>query len=1029
MFIKMKKLLLVVMVLGASFSLLPLGSMAQYRVIRGERPPVELSKVTPDDIVSGVLKLKLAEHVSSSFNDVTLSIDAQGKPLLGVASVDELNKVYGAKEIIQDFSVISSQSRHSDRHLAWGFHLWYTIRFDESADILELVNLYASLSEVAVAEPEYRKILIGNVPPQGEPVPDNFNPAEPSAFWTPEDPRYDEQWHYHNTGQQNGTPDADIDLPEAWDIEKGNANVIVAIIDEGIQFSHVDLAANMWSGIGYNFHNNSPNINPGNHGTHVGGTVSAVNNNDIGVSGVAGGSGPEGNGVRLMSCQVFSGFGSGGFAQAPVWAADNGAAISQNSWGYTSQGNYNQDVLDAIDYFNANGGGDAILDGGLTIFAAGNSNSDGAWYPGYYSATMAVAGTNNQDRKAWYSNYGAWVDISAPGGETNQSNPRGVLSALNGNTYGFYEGTSMACPHVSGVAALIISKNYGTMTRQEVWDVLVNTTDDHYDVNPGFLGKLGSGRLNAFNALNSLKDIEDVTNLTAVIDQENGTTVLNWNHNQGSGFQYYKVYLDGVHLDNTVSKTFQHVLTDYGYYSFSVTAFYGGTDESNPVEKDVQYGSSNIVLSQTELNSELNIGETESQDFIIWNTGVLPLEFTLSTFGFINPEQEWFTFEPAGGTVEVGDSAMIAITFNATELEIGTYTKNFIVRSNDLNNSVKSLPVTLNVLERQPMQISVDMSDGDICVGESVSFIVEAVDGTGEYSYLWSANPSDPSLAGQETIPNPVVSPMVTTMYTITVTDGEDELFENLTVMVYTYPVVALTTAQEFCGEQPVVLDAGNEGFSYLWSTGETTQTINVSQATSGYGMHEFWVLVSGPIGCSASDTTSVSYYEFPPVAQLGPDTLLCGNENWHLEPDIAGFSLLWSNGSTEANITVDTLGFGYGVQTYWVDLVSAEGCVSRSEEVRIEFLDCTSLHEQKQSLEISAYPNPTDGIIELNVAGTNGRKAQLEVLHASGQRVIATQVDTANTIHIDLTGKPKGVYTIILRQEQLVGTMKVVLK
>lgn len=1025
----MKKSMLIVLLMNAVLLVLPFAATAQYKVVRGERPPVDLNKVNPDDIVSGVLKIKLADNVSRSFNDLSISTDDQGNALFGLSSVDELNKRFGAKEIIHDFSVISAQSKHTDRHIAWGFHLWYTIRFNETTDVISLVRHYESLPEVAIAEPEYRKALIGNAPPKDMPVPEKFNPAEPSAFWTPNDPRYNEQWHYHNTGQQNGTPDADIDLPEAWDIEKGNANVIVAIVDEGIQYNHVDLAANMWSGIGFNFYNNSPNINPGNHGTHVGGTVSAVNNNAVGVSGIAGGSSASGNGVRLMSCQVFSGWSSGGFAQAPVWAADNGAAISQNSWGYTSQGSYNQDVLDAIDYFNANGGGNAILDGGLTIFAAGNNNSDGAWYPGYYSATMAVAGTNNQDKKAWYSNFGNWVDISAPGGETNQTNPRGVLSTLNGNAYGFYEGTSMACPHVSGVAALIISRNYGTMTRQEVWNTLVNTTDDHYNVNPGFIGKLGSGRLNAYNALNSLKDIEDPTNLTAAVNQTNGTTVLNWNHNQGSGFEYYKVYVDGIHIDNTVSKTFQHVLADYGYYTFSVTAFYGGTDESNPVTKDVQYGSSTMVLSQNELNSELHIGQSEVQEFKIWNTGVLPLEFTLSTFGFFNPEQEWFTFEPASGMVAVGDSAIVLLTFDADALEIGTYTKNFIVRSNDMNNLVKSLPVTLNVTERQPMQVTVDMSDEDICAGETVSFTVEAVDGTGEYTYLWTANPPDPSLVGQETIPDPVVSPTVITMYSITVSDGVDEFFEELTVMVYPYPVVLLASDQEFCGEQPVLLDAGNEGFSYLWSTGETTKTINVSQATSGYGTHEFWVLVSGPIGCSASDTTSVSYYEFPPVAQLGPDTLLCGNENWHLTPDVTGFAQLWSNGSAESSITVDTLGFGYGVQTYWVELASAEGCVTRSEEVRIEFLDCTGLNEKGQSLSLSAYPNPTDGIIELTVAGTAGNKAQLEVVHASGQRVMATQVETTKPIRIDLTDKPKGVYTIILRQEKNIGTMKVVLK
>lgn len=154
--------------------------------------------------------------------------------------------------------------------------------------------------------------------------------------YTPVDPRFNEQWHYHNTGQQAGSVDADIDLPEAWDIIKGNSNVIVAIIDEGIQHTHPDLAANMWL-YGYNFITNSSNRRPGNHGTHVAGTVAANTNNNTGVSGIAGGDG-SGNGVRLMSCQVFNGSNSGGFHTAMIWAADNGATISQNSWGYTTAG-------------------------------------------------------------------------------------------------------------------------------------------------------------------------------------------------------------------------------------------------------------------------------------------------------------------------------------------------------------------------------------------------------------------------------------------------------------------------------------------------------------------------------------------------------------------------------------------------------------------------------------------------------------------------------------------------------------------
>ena len=124
------------------------------------------------------------------------------------------------------------------------------------------------------------------------------------------------KWHYHNTGQSNGTFDADIDLPEAWAIEKGNSDVLVVVIDEGIQYSHPDLVGNMWQEIGYNFALGTSTIMPGSHGCHVGGTIAAVTNNGLGVAGIAGGTGNN-DGVRLMSAQVFNDFNNGGFHIAP----------------------------------------------------------------------------------------------------------------------------------------------------------------------------------------------------------------------------------------------------------------------------------------------------------------------------------------------------------------------------------------------------------------------------------------------------------------------------------------------------------------------------------------------------------------------------------------------------------------------------------------------------------------------------------------------------------------------------------------
>lgn len=542
-------------------------------------------------VYQGVIRVKFkksaeakADALHHKLKNTSLkSLNAVVNTNTGISRLNTLNKKFKADHMKRVFPYAG---KHESKHRAFGLHLWYEIRFDSDTEISTLLSQYALVDEIDRSESIYEVKRISSVPP-------------PPTINGTNDPKFSDQWHYKNTGQNGGTAGKDIKLLDAWKIETGNSNVIVAIEDGGIDVTHEDLVGNLWvnsdeipgNGIdddnngyvddihGYNFVDKSGNVTPDSHGTHVAGTVAAETNNGIGVSGVAGGSGNN-DGVRLMSCQVFTATGAGGFAEAYTYAADNGAVISQNSWGNKYVNVKSQAVLDAIDYFrqNAGGAGKAMSDG-LVIFAAGNSNATGQWYPGCYANVLAVAATNNKDVRSYYSNYGDWVDISAPGGELISSNtdPKAVHSTLPNNNYGVMQGTSMACPHVSGVAALIVSQNYGNISAQQVWNRLVNNTDPIDQLNSSYAGKLGSGRLNAYKALNTAPPVKPTTPTNITTSEVTSTGFkISWDAVSGATLYKIQYRVNGVtawtSLDvNTNSKTLSG-LTSNTIYEFRIAA-------------------------------------------------------------------------------------------------------------------------------------------------------------------------------------------------------------------------------------------------------------------------------------------------------------------------------------------------------------------------------------------------------------------------------------------------------------------------
>ena len=471
--------------------------------------------------------------------------------IMGVGQVVKGNIIVKFSEVPQTKSVEASlpqldglrmerlfpeNEKYAERHKAHGLDRWYRISFNPEISVSEAFKAVKGVEHVETVE---------------------FVPVIKQAAAPFNDPYLSYQWHYHNTGQKTGyVSGMDINLFKAWEIETGKEEVIVSVVDQGVEYSNADLADNMWinkaekngtTGIdddnngfiddiyGYNFcavgNSNAMygTIQPGDHGTHVAGTIAAVNGNGIFGCGIAGGDGTN-KGVRIMTCQTMNNNKDGAYiGMAFTYAADNGAVISQNSWSLDGQTTTPAFIVEAIDYFIKYAGMDKSginqvgpMAGGVVIFAAGNDNKDFG-VPGMIDQVIAVAATGPTGKKATYSNYGKWVDIAAPGGE-NGAYPAGdIYSTVSGNSFGQMSGTSMACPHVSGVAALVVSRYGGEgFTNTQLKEILLGSAnyDKLYDVNPDYKArqvsalistpdKLGVGALDAYKAVTFLGDVED----------------------------------------------------------------------------------------------------------------------------------------------------------------------------------------------------------------------------------------------------------------------------------------------------------------------------------------------------------------------------------------------------------------------------------------------------------------------------------------------------------------------------------------
>lgn len=498
-----------------------------------QKEPQRIARNTPDEPVAGisedaaipgVMKIRVSEELAER---LLANADENGR----VSDPEAAGLIVPGIDISSVNTTFLIGGRFEARQRAAGLHRWFTVRYSEDVPLTRASGDFSRVEGIEITEPAL-KIRKSSV--------------------EMDDPQYASQWHYHNTGQNGFVSGVDMRLQEAWDTYEvfGNETVTVAIMDGGVDIDHPDLKPNLWVNeaelngtpgrdddgngyaddiYGFNFITNNADISGEAHGTHVAGTVAAANNNGIGVCGVAGGRYPDQPGVRLMCLQIMderhpdTGCDNARFFQ---YAADNGANIAQCSWGYEeSPSQMLPSDAAAIDYFIDNAGIDengnqtGPMRGGLVVFAAGN-NAQNYDFPSGYERVIAVGAIGPYGKAAYYTNYGSWVDVCAPGGDQmSGGNYGGVLSTVNGGQYGYLQGTSMACPHVSGLAALVLSvKGQDGFTWEDLFDIIVSSTDPSiYDYNPDMRGQLGTGMIDAVLALSSISTLppEELSHIEA----------------------------------------------------------------------------------------------------------------------------------------------------------------------------------------------------------------------------------------------------------------------------------------------------------------------------------------------------------------------------------------------------------------------------------------------------------------------------------------------------------------------------------
>ncbi|MEZ2342819.1 Ig-like domain-containing protein, partial [Microcoleus sp.] len=591
-----------------------------------------------------------------------------------------------------------------------------------SGKVEQTISAYKNDPRIEYIEPDYIITLEDIQKPS--PTQEKLATITPQAT-TPNDPSYTQLWGLNNTGQSGGTADADIDAPEAWDIQKGNPNLVIGVIDTGVDYNHPDLVGNIWTNPGeiagdgidndnngyiddtrgwdFAYNDNNPMDVQG-HGTHVSGTIAGKGNNGVGVTGVAWN-------AKIMPLKFLDDSGSGATSNAILainYATAKGVKLTNNSWG---GGGYSQALSDAINT--------AGQQGALFIAAAGNSslNTDiTPAYPASYNLSniISVASTTRTDGLSSFSNYGATtVDLGAPGSD--------IYSTTPGANYATYSGTSMASPHVTGAAALLWSQN-PTWTAQQVKDKLMQTTDPISALS----GKtVSGGRLNINNALAGSTPPpstanDNFANRILLSGAPVSTTGSNIGATGEVGEPIQSGTTNSVWWSWTAPSSNTFVVDTKGSNFDSYLSIFTGAAVNNLslISFDDDGGGNNTSLIS--LNATAGTTYQIAVDGYNSNTGAIQLN--IATTADITPPTA-SSFSPADNAIGVAVGANLVINFSEA---IQKGTGNLVIKKLSDNSVVETIAVTAANITVAGTQLTINPTAD---LGQGTDYYVEIANG------------------------------------------------------------------------------------------------------------------------------------------------------------------------------------------------------------------------------------------------------------------------------------------------------------